>query len=226
MIGASQIERVSLMTKGKTELVFILDKSGSMHGLEADTIGGFNSLIEKQKEDGGDTRLTLVTFNHDMDLVHDAILLTRFLGLSAGDYVTGGSTALYDAVGKTLSSVSRRIRDANPEDRADRVLVVITTDGMENASRTYRHEDIRELIGRLRGAYEWEFMFLGANIDSVKTAQDFGISHRRTSDYHADSRGIRAEYQSLERAVSQFRMCNTIDDDWDEIVKKDFKERT
>ena len=214
------------MTKGKMELVLILDKSGSMHGLEADTVGGFNSLIAKQKEDGGDVRLTLVTFNQDMDLVHDAVPLTWFQGLNERDYVTGGATALHDAVGKTLSSVSSRSRDANPEDRPDRVLVVITTDGMENASRTYRHGDIRELIGRLRGAYDWEFMFLGANIDSRKTAQDIGISHRRASDYHADSRGIRPEYRSLEKAVSQFRMCKTIDDDWDEIVKQDFKERT
>ena len=209
----------------RTELIFILDKSGSMHGLEADTIGGFNSMIDKQKEGEGDVRVTTVTFNHRVDLVHDGVPVGCLPRLGAEDYVTGGTTALYDAVGKTLASVIRRIRDAEPEDRPDRVMVVITTDGMENASRTFTRYDIRDMIGRQRMRHGWEFIFLGANIDSVKTASEIGIRRERTASFFADREGLSAQYDDLKAVVQEYRSSGEIDPEWDRELKKEYNRR-
>ncbi len=209
----------------RTDLVFILDRSGSMAGLGADTIGGFNSLIEKQKREAGECWLTTVLFNHSCKLLHDRVNLKDVRPLTDREYTVGGTTALLDAIGLTIRRIANAQRLAPAHLRADRVLFVITTDGMENASREFSREQIRRMIELEKTQYDWEFIFLGANIDAVETASNFGIAPSRASNYRADSRGTRLNFDVLSETVSQMRACGCIAEDWNARIDEDYTGR-
>ena len=172
------------MKKGLTELVFILDKSGSMCGLEADTIGGFNSMLRKQKAIEGECRITTVLFDNNYELLHDRIDIKAVSPITEKEYQVGGSTALLDAIGKTINKIVNAQKHTAKEYRAEKVMFVIITDGEENSSREYSAECIRQMIEYQKTHYGWEFIFLGANIDAIKTAVYFGISPDRAQNYH------------------------------------------
>ena len=208
-----------------TELVFILDRSGSMHGLEKDTIGGFNSLIARQRQLPGQTWVTTVLFSSRHDLIHDRLPLDRVPELTERDYSTGGSTALLDAVGDTIRHIARIHRYARPEDVPEKTLVVITTDGMENASHRYRPEEVRRLIEHEKEKYGWEFLFLGANIDAVTTAGGLGIGADRCVDFNPDDLGMELSFEAVENVVSSTRMRQAVPPTWSARVSEDHRSR-
>ena len=185
-----------------TEMVFILDRSGSMEGLEKDTIGGFNSLIKKQKEEPGRAVISTVLFDSEIKVVHDRIPLQDVPVMTSREYCVGGCTALLDAVGGAVSHISRLHKEAGRNERPDKTIFVITTDGMENASREYTYSKVREMIEKQRRQYGWEFIFLGANMDAAKTAGDMGIRADRAATYECDSQGLKVSFKALEKAVS------------------------
>ncbi len=209
----------------RTELVFLLDRSGSMAGLEADTIGGYNNLIAKQQKEEGECRLTTVLFDNRCELLHDRVNLRDVAPITEREYWVRGSTALLDAIGMTISRISADQKLAVPSQRADKVLFVITTDGMENASREYRAAHVRRMIEDAKKQHDWEFLFLGANIDAIETASAFGIDATRAVNYHADSRGTTLNYEVLSRAVSSVRASGALADDWCEPIEADYKSR-
>ncbi|RAZ78973.1 vWA domain-containing protein [Planococcus halotolerans] len=213
------------MKNEMTELVFILDKSGSMAGLEKDTIGGFNALIEKQRKLEGDVRVTTVLFNQSYELLHDRINLKGISPLTEEDYEVGGTTALLDAIGSSIQKIGNAQKRTSEEERADKVMFVITTDGMENASCEYNYKKILEMIGRQKQKFNWEFIFLGANIDAVATAQQFGVGEEFAVEYHADAEGTQLNYQVLSEAVASFRTGKSLDRDWKKDIEKDYKSR-
>jgi len=172
-----------------TELVFILDKSGSMSGLESDTIGGYNAMLKKQQEELGEAIVTTVLFDDNYELLHDRINIKGIHSITAKEYFVGGSTALLDAIGKTINKIGNAERHTNEEQRTDKVMLVITTDGMENASSEYNYEKIEKMVERQKEKYGWESIFLGANIDATSTAARFGISSDRAANYSADGVG-------------------------------------
>lgn len=182
------------MNTNRTELVFILDRSGSMSGLESDTIGGYNAMLEKQKKEAGEATVTTVLFDDQYELLHDRIDLKGIAPITDREYYVRGCTALLDAIGKTIQKIANVQKHTSSENRADKVLFVITTDGMENASREYTYDKIRALVERQKQEYGWEFLFLGANIDAISTARRFGIGADRAVNYHADSQGTRLNY--------------------------------
>ncbi len=210
----------------RTELVFILDRSGSMSGLEADTIGGYNSLIEKQQKEAGECRLTTVLFDDRYELLHDRVDIQQVKPITEDEYWVRGMTALLDAIGRTIQHIANAQRYAAPHLRADKVMFVITTDGMENASREYTYARIRQMIETEKTEYGWEFLFLGANIDAVKTAASFGIAPDRAANYHADPRGTRLNYEVVSQAVSSVRACRSIDSSWKDEIDADFSARS
>ncbi|RLQ83850.1 vWA domain-containing protein [Planomicrobium sp. Y74] len=213
------------MKKEMTELVFILDKSGSMAGLEKDTIGGFNALVEKQRKLEGDVRVTTVLFNQSYELLHDRISLKGISPLTEDDYEVGGTTALLDAIGSSIQKIGNAQKRTSEVERADKVMFVITTDGMENASCEYNYKKIHEMIGRQKQKFNWEFIFLGANIDAVATAQQFGVGEDFAVEYHADAEGTQLNYQVLSEAVASFRTGKSLDRDWKKDIEKDYKSR-
>jgi len=213
------------MKNGKMELVFILDKSGSMSGLEADTIGGFNSLLEKQKEGQGEVAVTTILFNDDYQRLHDHISIHEVSPLTPNNYFVGGTTALLDAIGKTIHDLIKVQKRRGRKHAAKKVMIVIITDGLENASREYSYKNIKELISTEQEKYGWEFLFLGANIDAAKVASDVGIRKERATNYHADSRGTNLNYQVLSDAVKSVRESNTIDEHWKKSIEEDYKNR-
>lgn len=214
------------MKENFTELVFILDRSGSMHGLESDTINGFNALIEKQKKLKGDARLTTVLFDTEYLLLHDGVNLKDVTPLTENDYRVGGLIALLDAIGKTVDSVGKRLSETPEVERPDRVLFVITTDGYENASKTYEISRIKEMIEHQRSKYSWEFLFLGANIDAIGAAEDLGISAKNAVRYRSDSKGVSLCYdRSLDTAVTSYRASRYIPNEWMEESKNDYEQR-
>ena len=208
-----------------TELVFILDKSGSMSGLEDDTIGGYNAMLHKQKNEDGEARVTTVLFNHDYDLLHDRINLKGIAPITRGEYEVGGTTALLDAIGYTIQKVDNEQRRASEEERAGNVLFVITTDGFENSSKEYSYEKVKAMIMHQKATYDWSFIFLGANIDAVSTAAKFGINKDHAVDYHADSEGTQVNFQALNEAVTSFREHGKVNSVWKEEIEKDFERR-
>ena len=208
-----------------TELVFILDRSGSMQGLESDTIGGYNSLLEKQKQESGTARVTTVLFDDDIETLHDRIDIRAIAPLTKKDYFVRGCTALLDAIGSTIERIANVQKHTAPEYRADNVLFVITTDGFENASRRYTLPQVRGMIERQKERYGWEFLFLGAGIDAIAQARAFGISEDRAVTCHADSRGTRLNYDTLSNAVSSFRTCQPLSADWKAPIEEDFANR-
>lgn len=208
-----------------TELVFILDKSGSMSGLERDTIDGYNSMIRKQKEVEGEVNITTVLFDDNYQLLHERVNIKNINPMTDKDYFVEGSTALLDAIGKTIHKIGNQQRLAKKENRADKVMFIITTDGMENASHEYTNEKIKFMVERQKEKYGWEFIFLGANIDAISTAAKFGISSDRAANYNSDGEGTRLNYEAVSEVVSEFRTCNEISENWKERIDEDFKQR-
>jgi uncharacterized protein YegL len=196
-----------------------------MSGLESDTIGGYNSLLEKQKDDDGRCRVTTVLFDHEYKLLHDMVDIHDVAKLTERDYCAGGNTALLDAVGRTLNKVERFQTGADSEKRAEKVMFVIITDGMENASREYSSDKIKKMIERRKTENGWEFVFLGANIDAVETAACYGIDASRAADYHADGRGTRLNFTVMNEAVRSFRKVGRLDSSVLKEIRSDGKRR-
>ena len=213
------------MKKNLTELVFILDRSGSMYGLEQDTIGGFNSMLTKQKSLDGECRITTVLFDQQYTLYHDRIDIQAVSPMSEKDYFVGGSTALLDAIGTTIDKLIRVQRHTAESYRAQKVIFVIITDGEENSSRKYSYDQVKAKIEHEKEAYGWEFIFLGANMDAVKTASQFGIHADRAAEYVPDAVGTTLNFEMMSNAVSEFRQCSTISDQHFETIRKDRKKR-
>ncbi len=213
------------MKKGLTELVFILDRSGSMAGLESDTIGGFNSVLTKQKAEAGEANITTVLFDDKYELLHDRYNLHKITQITEKEYYVRGTTALLDAIGKTIHKMGNIQKYAAENERAEKVMCVIITDGMENASVEYSYDQIKKMIKRQKKKYGWEFIFLGANIDSMETAGRFGIGKDRAANYHADSEGTMLNYEVISETVSMVRSKRTIDDQWKDRIDKDYESR-
>jgi len=212
------------MKKNLTEIVFILDRSGSMAGLESDTIGGFNAMIEKQKNEDGEAFVSTVLFDNYTEVIHDRIDLRTIRPLTRDDYYVRGSTALLDAVGRSIHHISNVHKYAREEDRPEKTLFIITTDGMENASREYSYERLRKIIEEKK-KLGWEFLFLGANIDAAKEAARFGIEKDRTANYHADQKGTAVVYEAMSEAVHSIRANRMVSADWKRRVEDDYKKR-
>jgi uncharacterized protein YegL len=213
------------MKKGLTELVFILDKSGSMGGLESDTIGGYNAMLEKQKAVGGECRITTVLFDNNYELLHDRIDIEAVSPITDKDYRVGGSTALLDAIGGTIHKIGNAQKHTADDYRAEKVMFVIITDGEENASRRYSPDGVKAQIERQKTKYGWEFLFLGANMDAVQTAGRFGIAPDRAVDYLADSEGTGLNFKAMSAAVVSFRTAGAIDEDSLEEIREDVRRR-
>lgn len=209
------------MTK---DVVFILDRSGSMSGLESDTIGGFNGLIKQQKQIEGKVYVTTILFDDSFEVLHDRVPLEEVRPLTEKEYYTRGTTALLDAIGKTIQKLSNQHK-AFGKEKPDDVLMVITTDGQENASRKYDHEVIQTLIHTYQNEVGWTFLFLGANIDAIMTASSIGISADRTVNYHADQKGVKTNFKNLNQAVGEFRLKREVSNAWKEAIDKDYKGR-
>lgn len=213
------------MKKNLTELVFILDRSGSMAGLEGDTIGGFNAMIEKQKGEPGEAYVSTVLFDNVSEVIHDRTDIQRIEPLTRNQYYVRGSTALLDAVGSAIHHIGNVHKYAREEDRPEKTLFVITTDGMENASRKYSYERLRAMIECQKEKYGWEFIFLGANIDAAKEAARFGISEDRAANYHADHKGTAVIYEAVCDAVCSVRASKPMSASWKQKVDEDYKKR-
>ena len=222
------------MRKDLTELVFILDRSGSMAGLEADTIGGFNSFIEKQKREDGEALISVVLFDNESEVIYDRAVLSRIPQMTREQYYVRGCTALLDAIGGAIHHIANVHKYAREEDRPGKTLFIITTDGMENASRLYTYEKVQQMIKKEKEKYGWEFLFLGANMDAVSVANNFGIGADRAVTYECDTEGTLLNYQELSRSVSAMRKSSAdtaseafecAADDWAENIRADFSRR-
>ena len=213
------------MENKDTELVFILDKSGSMLGLEKDTIGGFNSLLKKQNAEEGVARVTTVLFDHRYTMLHNRIPIKEVKSLTNKEYEAQGTTALLDAVGRTIDSLLENLIGI-PKEAYPSVLFVIITDGEENASKDYTLERISKRIEFCRESEGWEFLYLGANVDAFSAAADIGIGKTRTASYHADAQGVGLNFEVLNSAMSQIRCCRAVKDDWKDGIDEDFKKRS
>ena len=213
------------MKKNLTEMVFILDKSGSMAGLEADTIGGFNSMIERQKKAEGEAYVSTVLFSNTSRVIHDRVDLRKIEPLTEREYFVGGGTALIDAIGCAIHHIGNVHKYIRDEDVPEHTIFVITTDGLENASHCYTSDQVKEMVNRQKEKYGWEFLFLGANIDAVETAARFGIAEERAANFHNDAQGIRLNYGTLGNAMAKMRKCMPLEDSWKEDIEADYKGR-
>ena len=213
------------MKKGLTEIVFILDRSGSMAGLEKDTIGGFNAMLEKQRLGEGQALISTVLFSNESAVIHDRVDARDVSPLTEKDYFVCGCTALLDAIGGAIHHIGNVHKYARAEDRPERTLFVITTDGMENASRHYDLRRVREMIERQKARYGWEFLFLGANIDAVDTAAHLGIGADRAANFHCDARGTQLNYAAVSDAVRAVRCAAPLTADWKERIDSDYQSR-
>ena len=202
------------MNNNITELIFILDRSGSMAGMEEDVVGGFNSMIEKQKTVPGKAYVTTVLFSNRMEIFHDRVALEEIDPLTEDDFIVGGNTALLDAMGKTIHHMANIHKYARPEDVPEHTVVVINTDGMENASRHYHIGDVRAMVKEEEEKHGWEFLFLAANIDAVETAAGYGIRRNRAANYPATKKGTRDLYCSVSDAVERLRRKEDLLDSW------------
>ncbi len=208
-----------------TELVFILDRSGSMSGLEDDTVGGFNSFIEKQKAEEGECLVSTVLFSSESEVIYDRVKLSEIRKMTRRDYVPCGCTALIDAIGGAVRHIANIHKYARPEDVPAHTVFIITTDGMENASRIYSSNEVKRMIEQKKEEAGWEFLFIGAHIDSVETAGRFGISADRAVNYRADKKGTAVVFETLSTAVGAVRCEKTLSEDWGEAIEKDLAER-
>jgi hypothetical protein len=213
------------MRKNLTEIVFILDRSGSMSGLETDTIGGFNSMIEKQKKENGEALISTVLFDNVSEVIHDRVPVQKVEPMTDRDYSVRGCTALLDAIGGAIHHIGNVHKYARNEDVPEHTLFVITTDGMENASRRYDSETVKKMIERQKEKYGWEFLFLGANIDAVETAKHFGIGADRAVNYHSDREGTQLNYEVLSEAVSAVRCSVPLGTNWKKRIDEDYNSR-
>ena len=213
------------MKKNLTELVFILDKSGSMSGLEKDTIGGYNSMLEQQRKVDGGCVITTVLFDNCYELLHDRIDIRAVSPISEREYFVGGSTALLDATGKTIHKIGTAQKNTAEDYRAEKVMFVIITDGEENSSRQYSSTQVKKMIQRQKERYGWEFIFLGANIDAVETAGRFGIDADRAVDYVPDSEGTELNFRMMSETVATFRECGAVPTACLDEIRKDMKKR-
>ena len=213
------------MKKNLTEMVFILDKSGSMAGLEADTIGGFNSMIERQKKQEGEALVSTVLFSNGSKVIHDRVDIARVAPLTEREYFVGGCTALIDAIGGAIHHIANVHKYAREEDRPEHTVFVITTDGMENASHIYASDEVKQMVERQKEKYGWEFLFLAANIDAVETAAHFGISEERAVQFHSDSVGQQLNYEVVSDAVRCVRESRPLERAWKKRIEEDYQSR-
>ena len=208
-----------------TEIVFILDCSGSMAGLEKDTIGGFNSLLKKQRKEKGRAVVSTVLFNHTMKVLHDRKDINKVSLLDEKDYCASGCTAMLDAIGRSIHHIGNVHKYANRKDRPDKTLFVITTDGMENASKEYSYERVKRMIERQKKLYDWEFLFLGANIDAGLVGERFGVERNRSVNYINDEDGVSCFYSAVNETICNYREKGVLKDDWAKSVEEDYKKR-
>jgi uncharacterized protein YegL len=213
------------MRKDLTELIFILDKSGSMSGLESDTIGSFNAMLDKQKEADGHALVTTVLFSDSFVLLHDRIDIRGVAPISARDYCVGGCTALLDAIGLTIRKVGNAHKHTAEDQRPGRVAIIITTDGLENASREFSYAKIRQMVQHQQEKYNWEFIFLGANIDAIGAAAQVGIRADRAVDFVADSKGVNLNYQCLSDSLEELRAGRPMPENWKQAIDEDYQKR-
>ncbi len=214
------------MKKNFTEIVFILDRSGSMSGLEKDTIGGYNSFLMRQKKEEGTAVVSTVLFDDSCEVLHDRIPLDQVPEITDREYYARGCTALLDAIGGAIHHIGNVHKYAREEDRPEKTIVVITTDGMENASRQYTYDRIRRMVERQKEKYGWEFLFLGANMDAIAEAGRFGIDADRSVSYISDHIGTMKNYAAISRAVSRMRACSApVGAEWKDEIEADYKAR-
>lgn len=213
------------MKNNITELVFILDRSGSMAGLESDTIGGFNALIEKQRKQDGECYVSTVLFDNVSEVLHDRVKLSEIERMTEDDYTVRGCTALIDAIGCAIRHIANIHKYARPEDVPEHTMFVITTDGQENASHIYSSDEVKEMVEHEKEKYGWEFLFIGANIDSVETAKHFGIGADRAVNYHADSQGTEVVFNTVAETVSCMRASMPLASNWSDDINADFNSR-
>ena len=214
------------MKKNLTELVMILDRSGSMAGLESDTIGGYNNMLKKQRETEGDVLVSTVLFDDDSEVLYDRVPLSKMPKMTEKEYDVRGCTALLDAVGGAIRHIGNVHKYAREEDRPEKTIVVITTDGLENASREYTYERVKKMVERQKEKYGWEFLFLGANIDAIETAGRFGISADRAANYHSDHQGTVLNYEVLGEALCEMRVSSApIGEGWKKRIDEDYHRR-
>ena len=208
-----------------TELVFILDRSGSMSGLESDTIGGFNSMIAKQKRQSGEALVSTVLFDNESVIIHDRLPLEKVPPMTEKEYFTRGCTALLDAVGGAIRHIGNIHKYARKEDVPEKTMFIITTDGYENASRRYDYDTVRRMIEHEKEKYGWEFLFLGANIDAVKEAARFGIDADRAVNYKCDKVGTELNYEVMSEAICCVRAAQPLGAGWKRRIDEDVKKR-
>lgn len=213
------------MKKGLTELIFILDRSGSMSGLELDTIGGYNAMLTKQRAENGEAVITTVLFDDNYELLHDRINLKGIKLLTSEEYFVRGTTALLDAIGKTIQKIKNVQENTLEAEKAEKVLFVITTDGQENASLEYTYDKVKMLIEKQKREHGWEFIFLGANIDAVSEARKFGIDSSRAARFNNDREGIQLNYEAVSEAISELRSDSIISSKWKSSIEKDYQTR-
>ncbi len=213
------------MNNNLTEIVFILDRSGSMVGLEDDTIGGFNAMVEKQKKEPGEALLSAALFSNGCEVLYDRADIQKVELMTEEQYQVGGCTALLDAIGWTVHHIGNVHKYAREEDRPGKTIFVITTDGMENASHSYTYEEVQRMVKHEQEKYGWEFLFLGANMDAITTARTFGIRADRAVRYKCDSAGTELNYQVVRETVAKVRRHETIGADWSAMIEADVKKR-
>lgn len=209
-----------------TELVFILDRSGSMSGLEKDTIGGFNSMLEKQRKEAGDAVVSTVLFDNETEVIHDRVAIVDVPNLTDKEYFLRGCTALLDAVGGAIHHIGNIHKYARKEDVPEKTFFIITTDGMENASHRYTYDKVSHMIERQKERYGWEFIFLGAKIDVAAEARRFGIDESMAANYHCDVAGTALNYEVISEAITSVRACGApLSADWKKKIDADYKKR-
>lgn len=213
------------MRKDLTEIVFILDRSGSMSGLESDTIGGFNSMLAKQQKQEGEAYISTVLFDNEMQVLHDRVSIRKVKPLTDEDYYVGGCTALLDAVGRSVKHIAHVHKYAREDDRPAKTMVVIITDGFENASREYSYRDVKKLITHEQEKYGWEFIFMGANIDAVAEADRFGIREERAVRYENDCEGVALNFDAVECCMESVRACAPIPKGWSAKISANYKSK-
>ncbi len=213
------------MKKNLTEMVFILDRSGSMHGLEEDTIGGFNSMIERQKQEEGEALVSTVLFSNESKVLYDRLDIQKVEPMTSAQYSVNGCTALIDAIGQAIHHIGNVHKYAREEDRPEHTIFIITTDGMENASHRYSSDEVKKMVERQKSRYGWEFLFLAANIDAVESARKIGIAENRAVRYHNDSRGIALNYEAVSKTVRCMRSSEPIADGWKDAIEEDYRSR-